>query len=101
MEWTVLKELKEKVMTLPWMDDLVQVVRGTLSRQARWAVRRQTRVKAYGDALSFLMTAGEEAFGFTWRVRDGVVYVKQDEKWVDRNERWEPDKPGLPSRVSS
>ena len=68
------------------MDDLLVVVRGKLTGRAQWLVRRFVRPKAYGEELTLTKTEENEAFGFSWRERRGVVYAKQDEKWVASGE---------------
>ena len=56
--------------------------------------RRFSRIDAYGKELKLLRTDGDEAFGFEWRGKDGVLTVRQDEKWVSKEDH--PD--ALPQR---
>ena len=79
MDWVQIKELREKVLMMRWMDDAVHIVRGGLSRVGRWSLRRFSRIDAYGEELKLRRTDGDEAFGLDWRDDDGVVTVRQDE----------------------
>lgn len=80
------RELKEKTLIMRWMDDLVVLVRGRLTRMGKWALKRLQKKDAYGQELQLLRTDGEEAFGFAWREENGAVLVNQEEKWVTRSD---------------
>lgn len=76
-------ELNRKAIRMRWMDDVVYVADENLSRAAKATLRRMLRKEAYGEELQLLRTEGAEAFGFQWRIRDGILEIFQDEKWLD------------------
>ena len=62
--WLVMKELSTKTIFFRYMDDVVHVVRGKLSRGARKVLQRLQRARSFGPGLNLLRTSGGEAFGF-------------------------------------
>ena len=80
------KELKEKVLVLRRIDDVRRAVRGSMTRMGRWGLRRFSQITSYGEELKLLMTDGDEAFGFEWREQGEVLTIRQDEKWVDKDD---------------
>ena len=81
------KELKERVLALRWMDNVIFAARGSMTRKGRWSLWRFSRIASYGEELELLTTDEDEAFVLDGREKGGVLTIRQDEKWVEKGDR--------------
>ncbi len=65
----LLREWADKVLALPWTDDLWVVIAGIPSADLQHLVALITRMDSYHEELELKRTEGEEAFGFLVSLR--------------------------------
>ena len=80
-------EFQRCILMCRWMDDLVHVVRSSLSAEARHYLGYFQQAHSYSRWLQLVRTYDSSAFGFRWYNRRGVLLVAQDEKWIPSFDR--------------